>query len=1182
MSNINNKIKDIVEVRPFRSIRDFIADPAETLANYCFTDATADLMAKWLDAVAQIRPGTGAAFALAGYRGVGKSHFLATLGALASSPELRGKVSESHVEFSAQRLQRRHYPVCYLRRGTHSALIEEFRAAVAVTFDIGNADKLSSFEEILSAASQKAGDSGWLLLIDTALERGSRVDRDDGEDLTRIADAARSSNVFVGVALDDDIADADGSNASIVSSFSIDFLDQSHLFKVVNAHVFPKNVQKQAVLHDIYAYFRAVLPGFRWSEQKFSSLYPLHPAILEVAPYVRLYVPDFALLGFAAEAGEKILGRPANSLIALDEVYDNSEAGLRKIDDLEEAFAAYDKLNSTVVNKIPVMHRLQAKLILKALLLLSLDGQGATASEICASELIFDENDPASGPSTVEELLQTFAQALPEDFRVAAEEGVETRYSFKVRSKEGLNNALEEAVRKISADVIPALFSRVFIDRFPDAAAPGENRENPATFDASLVWRGATRPGRIIWPGSAASVPTNPNDPSWWADWEVRVGFDPEEAEPAPRVDGTVRAIWKPDRLRPDEVERLLSLHALLNQTDLRERFSEEIRASIHAHSLAAEKIFNRCFLEDGQLVVDGFDFNFTEEARSAPDLAELFSIMLEPLFETRYPSHPHFTRVFDGGDVVTIVTDLYNSSRRELADVQVKAQTFAFPLGLVGLEGTSFVPEPRERLAALPAVEAVTNLFTADPAATVALSDVFQLLRQPPFGLTRPAQQMLLTALVAERFVEFVTTSGNRINQRSLDLKLIWEDISGLARPIETAASGEDLKQWAKIFVKDGEFSRFDRPADREALAKALASWIAEWDQARVLERFLEVPEDKLYVGIWQLAARASKNFGPVVDKIRDAVAGTLPLEQCLGAVADSFTGSPEEFSKGEEGLERLASFVKGYQLRKEIMAYIAGSEATDIQEIEDLRGRIFVLMSLAESHPSEAVNRELGYAWDRFLREYTAYFEERHAAGSNSPERKARFDEVQKSEAAAEFDLLAKLPGFDQKYARLADGYRRRFYSADCGRNVSALLRTQPFCQCGFSLNLSEDVEYLPAALNDCIQAGLAAFRAVLNANSELLIGSIEKLAADSNEPSVESACRGLVSCLRSGRDVPRFDDIQLKVLSQTLDRVESGMKLPSRSRRSASREPASRGSRVEAVEIDEAETESVLLSL
>ena len=64
------------------------------------------------------------------------------------------------------------------------------------------------------------------------------------------------------------------------------------------------------------------------------------------------------------------------------------------MDELKEVFAAYDLLNTEVIGKIPVMQRLQAKLILKALLLLSLDGSGTSASEISAAMLIFDEDDP--------------------------------------------------------------------------------------------------------------------------------------------------------------------------------------------------------------------------------------------------------------------------------------------------------------------------------------------------------------------------------------------------------------------------------------------------------------------------------------------------------------------------------------------------------------------------------------------------------------------------------------------------------------------------------------------------------------------------------------------------------------------------------------------------------------------
>ena len=93
----------------------------------------------------------------------------------------------------------------------------------------------------------------------------------------RLRKSRGSLNIFVGVALDDDIAGADGVNSAIVRSFAIDYLDQEHLYKIVDTHVFPKHRQMLPVLHDIYNNLPTVLPSFRWSEQRFSSLYPLHP-----------------------------------------------------------------------------------------------------------------------------------------------------------------------------------------------------------------------------------------------------------------------------------------------------------------------------------------------------------------------------------------------------------------------------------------------------------------------------------------------------------------------------------------------------------------------------------------------------------------------------------------------------------------------------------------------------------------------------------------------------------------------------------------------------------------------------------------------------------------------------------------------------------------------------------------
>ena len=495
MKRIQEKVKDLIEVRDYQNLQNFLADPAQTLASYHFTDMTSDMMAKWLDAAVAVQQENGRAMALAGYRGVGKSHFLATFGAILAGPELRSAITEPHVAAAAQQLKRRRHPVAFVKRGTRETLLQELKDGIALTFGM-DAEMLSNdLKHLLKTAADNDPELPFVLIFDTALERESRVSRDDGVLLGEIAEIAASLNIFTAVALDDDIAGADGVNASISALFGIDYLDQEHLYRIVDTHIFPKHRQTRGLLHDIYEYFRGVLPNFRWSEQRFTSLYPMHPVILEIAPFVRLYAPEFALLGFASIAGAKIMGRPASSLITLDEVFDRVENSLRKVADLKETFAAFDKINSEVIGQIPVMQRLHAKLILKALLLLSLDGEGVNAGEIGAAMLIYDENDPNRSVSEINQILDSFASALPENIIRTAEEGREVRYYLKTENKESFNAALAESAANVSPDVITEILRRMLRERFSDWNMP----DDANWMDSQVIWRGGHRRGRISW-----------------------------------------------------------------------------------------------------------------------------------------------------------------------------------------------------------------------------------------------------------------------------------------------------------------------------------------------------------------------------------------------------------------------------------------------------------------------------------------------------------------------------------------------------------------------------------------------------------------------------------------------------------------------------------------------------------
>ncbi|PYS99124.1 MAG: hypothetical protein DMF63_13730 [Acidobacteria bacterium] len=1138
MTRIQEKVKDIVEVRAHKSLRDFTADPADTVAGYFFTDGTSDLMAKWLDKVASVQPDAGVAFALAGYRGVGKSHFLATLGALVSHPELRSRVLDPHVAAGAHRLTRRHYPVTFVRRGLHETLFQEFTEAIEQSLGIDCAQFNGSVPEILKAACQKAGELPLVLLIDTAYERGSRVTRDDGPFLSELAEAGKLLNLFLGVALDDDIAGADGSNLGISRSFAIDYLDQEHLYKVVNTYVFPKHPQVQNALSDVYAYFRSVLPSFRWSEQRFSSLYPLHPVILEVAPFVRLYVHDFALLGFASTAAERILGRPSNSLIGLDEVFDSVEKALRGVPDLEEAFSAYDHLNSEVIGKIPILRRLQAKLILKALLLLSLDGQGTTADEISAAMLIFDEEEPGRAVGIVDDLIAKFAEQLPDDIQILAEDGRETRYGFKVSSKDSLNRALAEAVAQVPATVVPKVLRRLIQERFTDSTlSSGTDERRQDWMDSHVEWRGGHRRGRIlVIEDDSENLQPHAASVGLQMDWEVLIDLKNEKGDAFAASPGVARVSWRPDDLRKEETETILKYFALNTHTELREEFSEQLRASLHSHAVRVGKIANRVFLEDGLLTIDGFDYNFTEEARASQTFVDLFSVMLEPMFETRYPEHPAFPRRLSMTEVGALISDLHNTSRQNLPEVQVLARDFALPMGLVGDQDGQLLPLSDEALVAVPAVSEVLQKVSAAPTGeTVSLKEIYEYFRHEPRGYVREAQHLLLTALVAQRQIDFVTSKGDRINQRSLDLKIIWDDIVGIAKPTGPSFSAKKLAKWAVIITGDKNIKSLDNEAGLALLRSALEVWHVEWVKSRVLKRFNELPDDVLNARIWSLASRCAKTLGTTAEIIKGALDGGISLEECINRIADTFSDSEEQFERAKSELVVVESFIKGTPTRAQILSYLSGCEVTDADEIEEMREQLYQLVDGSYWNPSDASNRELGYLWIKFQRDFAEYFATRHDAVMRSHSLQASYHEILRSDDWWEFENLSKIEIFDPAPAAEIEGIRRQFAQLDCEFPVRDALQSRPFCKCKFGIARERQWQKLPETFAASLQTALRIYRETLFNEQPRITPHLEKIETDSSDKLAAAAATVMIDVLGKGEEIPRLSVVQLHVLQK-----------------------------------------------
>ena len=1123
MKRVEAKVRDIVEVRPFPHLHDFAADPAMTLSNYYFTDITSDLMGKWLDRFAAVRPGSGAAIALAGFRGVGKSHFLATLAAIISQPELRNKITDLHVAASSERLGRRHVPVIYVLRGAYLSLLEELKSSLITVFgpDIDTGE--GSIKDVLSKASEKSGDSPLVIIVDTALDRNARVDRDDGGFLSEVAGYAKELGLFIGLALEDDIAGADGPNSSISSSYTIDYLDQEHLYKIVDTHIFAKNERARILLHDIYQDYSSLLPGFRWSEQRFISLYPLHPATLEMAPLIRLYLQDFAFLGFAAEAAAKIMGRPANSLIGIDEIFDAVEKPLRNVPQLKDLFAAYDQLVRDCIADVPVGIRLSAKLILKGLFMLSLDGQALTANEIAASMLIFSDDTRAANTLDVSALLDSFAALVPHLITRTVRDKSETRYCFKTSGEDDLTAVLDEAVGSVTTDDVFGVLLRIANEKFADMPVAGES----LSVSCTIEWRGSLRRGEVHCCLGQDRCPDLLSNAPDWAVYLTNGGV-----ATLPRSDKCLIVEWRIADFRPEESDAIRRLYLLQTDADIRQRFAEKLTAAIQIQSMATGRIWQRVFFSDAVLVSGNDQRGFSSEAQATHTVAQLLTIELASYLDERFPAHPFFGATLGVKEAARLTGQLFGGSDPNDAEVQQLAELFALPLGLVELQENNFVPVSDELVTALPTVRAAFDDLDRDETTVLSLADLAAAFRKPPFGLSREAQHLILSALVAQRQLEFVTSGGNRINHRSLDLQLIWDDVTGVSRPLVDTYSNSRLSEWATLLTGISQRKSLNRPEDRLAIIDSLCLWLSDWNEERILDAFDQIEDESINASVWRMASNVRKTMGAVAQYVEEIEKEGIPLDVCLGNIADLFCDSETEFQKKQADLRAVREFTNGTVKRNEILTYLALCDVTDDSEIEDLRRSLLETIGRRYFSSGEFGNGEMNDLWERFLGKFTAYYINAHDANYG----KTGNDELElilNSEEWGFFKTFSELPSFDRRFDEAAKGLMREIYCPECEADTGESLTGRPYCSCLFRIGTFDRRNDKAARLKWIIRGGLIEFRKQVIEKADMLAsvlgtlpamsGNVEytvllKLLSDPNNTDLTALSSGELSMLRT----------------------------------------------------------------
>ena len=1063
--NRREKVKDLVEVRSFIHLQDFNADPRLTIGSYHFTDATADLMGTWIDRIADLKAGRGSAFALAGLRGVGKSHFLAVLSSLASRPEDRSLITDPHILSRLSNLSKRPIPVVSVRRGSSETLMSELRSAISEAFSVNPNDLSDSLNDLLLKAYDLANGSRLIIFIDTEFGRESRVDRDDGRLLGEIADAARNIGILVGIALDDDVSGADGPNSSIAGSYHIDFLDEEHLYKIVGRHIFPKNDSMLPILKDIYLRYQAGIPGFRWSEQRFVPLYPLHPATLEISPLVRLFMQDFALLGFASEAGAKIMGRPADSLIGLDEMFRKVESNLRKAPQLESAFDFFDQLDTEIVQKSPVEFRLKARLILEGLFLLSLDGRGASAATIAASMMVFDEQDPKEGVRQVEELLSRFASEVPNTILVTHDRGSAPKFCLKIGIDDGLEEAIDLRRSSVTDDEVWTTLLQQISERFPEI----QSVENKVAMMSGVTveWRGGLRRGEVVW---NQAVSESVGDHSDLCDWTITLSRSDRVTSEKP---GPLECslLWETAQLSAEEIDTISRYFVLKSHQDIRQKFGEDAAVTTHLLAASVDRISQRIFFDDAFLSLGDLRFPMQHVIEATHNLAHLFTKALTPVFDHLYPQHPYFLQSLGLKEVSHLTVNFFGRSDPHSPQTQNLAQLLAEPLGLSEKTSEGYLPATADLLKEIEVVRQSFGNWSGD--GTLDLRLLTSRFKLSPIGLTREAQQLILTALVANREIDFVTTTGNRINHRSLDLQIIWDDVIGVARPAMEKYSRAQLVSWLQILTGDEDITSLDEARFKEKIDDGLSNWQSAWLDGKVLDNYEALSEASLNAASWRTASGIQRSLGAVAAMIDSYLQGNVTLNSCLESIADLFLGSQPEFHRKNEGLESLDEFINKAKVLEIARRYLSEADLTEDTMVERSRQTLIYLL---ERPSSEGDTKASVAAWEQFHRTYKSYYAARHEEALALD----RLEAVRRINDSAEwqqFELYSSLSAFDPRTKAEIESLFSQMRDNTCSSMVTECLEIHPYCCCGFRLRDMSRVANVPTELRSLIAEGISS---------------------------------------------------------------------------------------------------------
>jgi hypothetical protein len=1158
-------IRAYIDCQPMDPLGHFAdVNPERILRSYYFTSELSRLTARLIEGIAALRSHEAARL-ITGPRGTGKSHTLAVARVLACTPKTRHLIAGNPPLANAvKRLEGTTFLPVHISGAPLLSGATDFptllRTALAnipdspITFDDAQWFSVLENQQVCELIASKLFPGMALLFViddfSDVFRAPRRAPAQEALDwLTRLADKARSLPFALLLALDTDVTAAHtGMAARLTADYQTDALTLDNLRRITDQAVFRKTPQQRAELAALYQEALKILPRFHWSEEEFCSLYPVHPAVLEVAPGLSTYCESFSFFSFINGIIGGAMRRRPLQLISLDDVFDKYDFELKRHPTLARAVAVYDYLSTMRLPELSFEQRIPAKLLLKGLFLYSIAGRSVSADELTNAMMLGDIGYHQAALLLEDLYAHSEGQIIKEGI------GASCRYSLIVVEQFDPEARLKAALAETpSDDTLDALLvtlggSALFYD-FPftlDALLLSGAR----SYRDELVvpWRNTGRRGVVSF-GLPAEIFANPpvhiertglpSTPSGiviptedeaetkpsivyhWADelceydWQLCIERSQTPGGLENNTSLPSLLYWRPSPLSEAEVEVLKSLWIAYTRGE--DVFGDEISERVATLEAQTRTLFLRHYVEEGELLAaNGDTYQFAQLfPHGLPrTFNEFLSTVIRKPLDLRFPAHPVFPASLTERETKRLVLGLLGGLNPTDPTVQEMARHFALPFHIViERDGLYQLAMNRDEALGEPCISEVLRLVEAAGAEAVPVQVVYQTLRREPYGLLEPAQQIVMMALVAGWRIELVDVSGLRIfTAAELTQDVSFRQYGSVRRTAAITYSSETLSEWCRLLTE-----RFDLPdlaTDRKQVRESLVQWYQKWLNYRLTERFASLPAEMLTTRTWQLIITCKRYFETTAAAVEAVLFERISLEMGLARIVDIFAANPTIYQRAVIDLRVLVEFLDWLPFYVTAKSYtLSALPATDA----DARNARRELGNFFE-HPHRLLDEDKRLRFEQVFERFKKHYIEDCVARDEQATKNLDLSPLTALLASPTwrlFENLSRLVIADKQYVArvkqvLADiNARRRSLP------VREFLEHQPLVsgliQRRFSPPLAKQLEQLETAVHQ----GLQHFRQCVAQNRNLIQQGLRTLGLpEQEERLVTSALAALSS--------------------------------------------------------------------